>query len=265
MNRVLGRRSDLDEPELKKRLGAALRTRLGYHVAENKEFLGNSVWANTLQAQTIYAPKYRFSFRLPVRVSQGLAGLDVVPDALLLCRRKHDIMAVITLLTSTLSSGKPPLTLRSHIKMGGSSLLSNQTRNLPAVSSEFKGMTETALRAGDGKVRSNSVDTHVARCSLSNFQIVALSSQNAVIPATLRRHFALVEMRAFKQTTHTLSQNSITMRGCGRGLGGTKADGSSVSLLGSCVIDVGQDAAGVSAIVQCRRSHRRRLQTSPTT
>jgi hypothetical protein len=38
------------------------------------------------------------------------------------------------------------------------------------------------------------------------------------------------------------------MRGCGRGLGGTKRAGSSTS--GSCVVDVGHDAAGeVSAIV----------------
>ena len=60
----------------------------------------------------------------------------------------------------------------------------------------------------------------------------------------------LLEMRTFKQTTHTLSQNSITMRGCGRGLGGTKRAGSITSWLGSCVVDVGHDAAGeVSAIV----------------
>lgn len=45
MNRNLGQGNDLDEPELKKRVVAALRTG-GYHVAENKVLLGNSVRAN---------------------------------------------------------------------------------------------------------------------------------------------------------------------------------------------------------------------------
>lgn len=45
MSRVLGRIRDLDEPELRKRLGATLR--LDYHVAENKELLDKLVWTNT--------------------------------------------------------------------------------------------------------------------------------------------------------------------------------------------------------------------------
>lgn len=95
--------------------------------------------------------------------------------------------AVVILLTSTLSSGKPPLTLRSHTKMGEPSLTSNQTRNRPVASSEFNGTIETAVRAGGGNVRSNSVDTHEARCSLStNVQFVRLSCRQTAVPATLR-------------------------------------------------------------------------------
>lgn len=111
----------------------------------------------------------------------------MVSDALLLRKGECDIKAVVILLTSTLSSGKPPLTLRSHIKMGEPSPTSNQTRNRPVVSSEFNGTTETAVRAGGGNVKSNSVDTHEARCSLStDIQSERLSGRQTAIPATLR-------------------------------------------------------------------------------
>lgn len=91
----------------------------------------------------------------------------------------------------TLSSGKPPSTFLSHINFGGPFSTLSQIRKRPAVSSAFKGMTVIAISVGGGKVKSSSVDTHVARCN--------------------QRH---------------LSQNSIVTVGAGSGLGGRNVEGS---------------------------------------
>lgn len=92
----------------------------------------------------------------------------------------------------TFNSGNPPSSFLSHTSCAGPFSTFSQTRNRPALSSAFKGRTVTAFNAGLGNVRRSSVDTHVARCN--------------------QRH---------------LSQNSIVTAGAGRGVGGTKVEGSS--------------------------------------
>jgi len=73
-------------------------------------------------------------------------------------------------LTRTLSSGKPPSVLRSQTSFCSSPDVS-QTRNLPAVSSAFRGKSVIEVMAGEGKDKKSSVWIHVARCSLRETKV----------------------------------------------------------------------------------------------
>lgn len=105
-----------------------------------------------------------------VRMSQRFSRLKYISDALLLQSRGMRILAddaERTGLTRTFSSGKPLSTFLSHIKSGSFPVGDdNQMRNRPAVSSSLSGIKEMQPIIGGGNVKSNSVCTQLARCSL---------------------------------------------------------------------------------------------------
>ena len=161
--------------------------------------------------QTICATSRVTSSKLPIRLIHDF--LSECPSdlpgwmwsrMLCFCARVSTTSCAVKLLTNTLSSGKPSLTLRSHTSMGEPSPTSNQTRNRPTVSSEFNGTMETAVRVGGGNVRSNSVDTHVARCSLStNLQIVCLWAAGRHTSDT---NGSYLEVQTLKHTTYPIAK-----------------------------------------------------------
>ena len=134
-------------------------------------------------------------------MSKRLARLDVISYTLFLRHNNRfdgfDMRAIYER-TKIFSSGNPPSTFRSQIKIGGFADVVSHTRKRPPVSSEFNGSRATHLTVGVGKVSISSVDTHVARCCLLRSKLsLPRCDKGSNIPATL--NVQSIEITSFRQ------------------------------------------------------------------